>query len=188
MKVIFNNDMRAVLLRNPIHLTYRATRKLEKVKLHRAGKHLYASANAQPPKAGQLPPGARPQDIDVASTRIELSDIAQEKYASAAFHLLWRIASASHIVGSGICSLVSIMDDTIIRHVAGKWIDFEPSCSLAFFRGDPHSYFADIAEAIGANLILELDSVKWRADGFAAFASELTERVTQVPIKPQISS
>ncbi len=178
MKVIFNADMRTALLRSPIQSDYPGTRGLEKVKLHRAGKNLYVSSDAQPPKAGASSPGARLQDIDVACTRIELCGTAQEEYPSAAFHLRWRMASASDNIGSAVCALVTIMDDTIIRNVARKWIEFELSCSVAFFRGDPHSYFADMAETIGASLILELDSVNWSAGGFAAFASELTEKVT----------
>jgi hypothetical protein len=186
MKVIFNDDMRAALARSPIESAYRGTRRLDRMKLRRAGRLLHVSTDARSgkvdKKAAQIPAWARPQDIDVACTRIDLSRVAEGKYSSVAFHSLWRIASASDGAGPGICAMVSFMDATIVREVARKWIEFEPSCSLAFFRGKPRSYFGDIGATIGANLILELDSVEWDG-GFAAFASELTGKVIGKTVK-----
>lgn len=185
MKVIFNDTMRAALSRSPIQPAYRGTPRVDRMKLRRAGKLLYLSADSRSgkvaKKVAEMPSWARPQDIDVACTRIELSGITQGRYPSAAFHSLWRIASTGDRAGPGICAMVSFMDATIIREVARKWIEFLPSCSLSFFRGKPRAYFGDIGETIGANLILELDSVKWDR-GFAAFASELTEKVTGKPV------
>ena len=66
------------------------------------------------------------------------------------------------------------MDDATIEKVARDWVEFEPMCTLAFFRGAPTSYFGDIQTAVGANLILALDSVDWSC-GFARFAATMVD-------------
>jgi hypothetical protein len=91
---------------------------------------------------------------------------------------LWRIACASGRTRDGVCALVSILDDTSIEVAARRWIEFEPSCKLAFFCGPAADYGGDLEAALGANLILPLDSREWGMP-FADFATTVSQLIVR---------
>lgn len=180
MKVLFNSEMRGVLLRSPIEPAYRGSRRADAMRLRRTPTLRYVSVGSAAPKGGKVNralPQGRSQDVDVANTKLDLSGVAQKKFSSVAIHSLWRIAGASGRARRGVCGLVSIMDDMSIQKAARQWIEFEPSCILAFFRGAPGDYFGNIETTVGADLILSLDSVDWGVR-FGNFAAALADQVT----------
>jgi hypothetical protein len=104
----------------------------------------------------------RPVDLDVTNTRLHFArKIRQENYLSATVRGMWQIARASDRERRGVCALVGILTDSMTLRREHAQLEFLPTCTLAFFRGPANDYFSDIRETLGANLIVELDSVDW---------------------------
>lgn len=101
----------------------------------------------------------RKVDLDVANTTIELSAVNEDDYASVAFGCLWNIAHSYSSDRQRVCCLISILDQGLIANLKPEWQLYESTCRLAFFRGQPNDYFANLSEVIGAVAILRLDYV-----------------------------
>jgi len=159
MNIIANEAMRDIIVRSGVDSRYALGRRFKAVKLARAGASLRLKASS---RYLPLPPHSsleRAVDRDVGDTRVEFSRTDQRNYVSAAFRALWTIASASGDARSGICGIVAIFDAVIAEEVAKRSVRPLPGCAVCFFRGKPGDYFDDIEETLGANAIVELDSI-----------------------------
>jgi hypothetical protein len=174
MKLLVNGEMRRLLRRSPIVRGYRNSSRIVGLRLRRTPALSYSNFSARSASAA-IPvfQQARPQDLDVDRTRIEFRRGAPKNFPSAVFHALWHIANTSPSVRPGTCALVSIKDDVSIRKIARDWMEFLPSCSVAFFQGPLDSYFGDFDKVLGAELVLELDAVDWSL-GRDQFLTDLT--------------
>ena len=119
----------------------------------------------------------RKVDLDVANTTIELSAVEQDDYASIAFGCLWNIGQKCSSDCHRVCCFVSILDQTLIANLKPEWQFYEPTCRLAFFRGQPNDYFADLSEVVGAVAILRLDYIVSFSE-FDAFVESLRQLTT----------
>lgn len=99
----------------------------------------------------------RKVDHDVANTTLDFSEVSEDQYLSVAFHGLWRVARNSSPVPTDVCGLVAILDSRHIASLPPKWQVYDPTCRLAFFRGQPNDYFEDIFDVVGAAAIVQLD-------------------------------